>query len=1474
MGKRMFWLRKIAAIVVTGAMVGTALPETVFVVSAAQKETVANAETMQETEVQEEAVNAGGNYELMSNVQGSSILHCWNWSYKTIEEHMELIAECGYSAIQTSPAQQPKDYTYEGNVCSEVGYPGLSSKGNWWKMYQPVTFSVCDNGQTWLGTKAELESMCATAEKYGIKVLVDIVANHLGNITGWQNSMSDISPQVGEYWNPDMLTDSTYWHINDLQIWMSDGREHFTQGTMGMPDLKTQDPRIQKYVYEYLDELIDCGVDGFRFDAAKHIETPDDDPAYAGNFWPTVLNEARSHYKSKTGGDLYVYGEILNTVGDNFSIDSYTKYMSVTDNSAGNHLLEAFRNNNASGGVGMNYAADKSVLWAESHDTYMNESSRYASDKSIVRTWALVANKKDAATLFFARPYYSQDTLIDGRDGSDRNNLENVLEPAMMGECETYIWASKEVAAINHFNNRMKDSADNMGTSGNVVYCQRGDGVVLASFDGAGNVSVGVSGLSNGSYTDEVSGGTFTVSGGQVSGNITSEYGIAVLYKNTMPNPGEAKPVKISSSIADKSNFYLDTLSLTLSADNADSASYETSTGESGSITGDTKVEIGQGASVGEAVTVTVTASSKRGTYKKTFTYYKQDLDIDQCIFFKVNSGYLWTKANAYVYAEKSAGVVTETLSGWSGVPMFEYAVEDDGSVIYAVEVPEIDKYNKVNFNNNVAEIKTSLGSYGQLYDAGKGCWSQYLEPGSGKAKVDASVDSGVIRNEKQVTFTVTNADTVVYSINGGEAQSFTGSVTLTVGRNLSEGEIETITITAIKGDKVTEKSYIYTMGENKPDLRISQQTGTTFDNFLDVTLQADNVVEANYQIDDEPKQSLNGTETIKLGVNSNAGDMVTVTVYGKSSNGKEARITASYVKSGKGAANGIYFKNTSNWDKVNAYLWNDTTEDSKAPWPGVSMEPYDAEENIYVVELSENEEYNYIIFNNGSSQTEDLALGSLGQIYEYDSNQWSDYMVGTKPTITATMESGEIDQATEITYTVKDAETSTIKAGFDTETPFADSVTMKVGEGLKKGESETVIIKAINGDCVNVMVYTYEMTKEAEEPDNTPTPMISEEPEHSPTPVISDIPDGTPTPVVSTEPSNSPTPLVSEEPIEPTETPTPVVSREPSKTPIPSISDTPIKPSDTPIPDISDTPIKPSDTPIPDISQQPEHPSNTPAGEISDIPEKPTDTPTPNISDLPIIPTATLTPTPKPVNTQKPQTTVTPSSTPVPTNPSKVDEKDIANKRISMKTSLNYNGELQFPKVSIVGLHNGVDYQVYYLSSSKNVGTYQVEIVGIGDYHGSVIKTYRIEIYKNKTYTIGNYKYKVTNVTAGNRQVTITGSTKKTLKTISIGSNVKIGGVSFKITAVGSKAFANFKKLKSVTIGSNVKKIESKAFYGDSALKKITIKSKNLTSVGSKAVKNINKKAVIQVPSGKVSKYKKLFKSSTGYRNTMTIKK
>ncbi len=148
-------------------------------------------------------------------------------------------------------------------------------------------------------------------------------------------------------------------------------------------------------------------------------------------------------------------------------------------------------------------------------------------------------------------------------------------------------------------------------------------------------------------------------------------------------------------------------------------------------------------------------------------------------------------------------------------------------------------------------------------------------------------------------------------------------------------------------------------------------------------------------------------------------------------------------------------------------------------------------------------------------------------------------------------------------------------------------------------------------------------------------------------------------------------------------------------------------------------------------------------------------------------------------------------------------------------------------------------------------------------------------------TVTISGVKYKVTKIAPSAfknnkklKTVTIPSSVTEigskafygctALKKITLGSNVKI---------IGSSAFYNCKALTSVTIGKKVTSIGSKAFYNCKKLKKITIKSTVLSKVGSKAFKNIYKKATIKVPRKKLADYKKLLKGK-GQSKTVKIKK
>ncbi len=278
------------------------------------------------------------------------------------------------------------------------------------------------------------------------------------------------------------------------------------------------------------------------------------------------------------------------------------------------------------------------------------------------------------------------------------------------------------------------------------------------------------------------------------------------------------------------------------------------------------------------------------------------------------------------------------------------------------------------------------------------------------------------------------------------------------------------------------------------------------------------------------------------------------------------------------------------------------------------------------------------------------------------------------------------------------------------------------------------------------------------------------------------------------------------------------------------------------------------------------------------------------------------------------------------PPIPPIVEKIDIRQEYISAIPAQIYSGAALTPNVTVTyenkTLVKNVDYTVNYKNNTE-IGTATIVITGTGDYSGTVEKNFTITVRKNQVYVVGNYKYKITNAkTDGKGKVMLTGvknkAQKKKLKKINVAAAVEIGGKSFKVTAIGDAAFKGFTKatkivvgknvttigssaflgctraksivvgenvttigssafsgctkVVSATVGNKVTKIGAKAFYKCKNLKKIVIKGSKLKSIGKNAIKGINKNAVIKCPKKMVKKYKKLWKTSTGYKKTMKI--
>lgn len=151
----------------------------------------------------------------------------------------------------------------------------------------------------------------------------------------------------------------------------------------------------------------------------------------------------------------------------------------------------------------------------------------------------------------------------------------------------------------------------------------------------------------------------------------------------------------------------------------------------------------------------------------------------------------------------------------------------------------------------------------------------------------------------------------------------------------------------------------------------------------------------------------------------------------------------------------------------------------------------------------------------------------------------------------------------------------------------------------------------------------------------------------------------------------------------------------------------------------------------------------------------------------------------------------------------------------------------------------------------------------------GETKKPETINIKVGQLKTIGVNKYKVTSVKAGKEEVTFVGCTNKKQTKVTIPATIKLDNKTFKVTAVAANACKANKKLKQVTIGTNVKSIGKNAFSGCKKLSKVTIKSKSLTKVGKNFCKNAAKKCTVKVPKKQMKAYKKLLKKA-GFKKTV----
>lgn len=224
------------------------------------------------------------------------------------------------------------------------------------------------------------------------------------------------------------------------------------------------------------------------------------------------------------------------------------------------------------------------------------------------------------------------------------------------------------------------------------------------------------------------------------------------------------------------------------------------------------------------------------------------------------------------------------------------------------------------------------------------------------------------------------------------------------------------------------------------------------------------------------------------------------------------------------------------------------------------------------------------------------------------------------------------------------------------------------------------------------------------------------------------------------------------------------------------------------------------------------------------------------------------------------------------------IAKRDIKKAKVAVSAKVLYTGKAVKPNTKVVygktKLTLNKNYKIT-CYSNKNFGKAKVVITGIGNYGGSVVRYFNIVTKAGKVYTYGNYRYKITNAsTSGRGTVTLVSAVKK-ITSVTVPDAIKLGGKTFKVTAIGGGAFKGNTKLAKVVISKNVKTIGSKAFYGCKNLKALVVRNTAMTTktVGAAAFTGTYAKMTVKVPASKLAYYKKLL-VARGVSKKAVIKK
>ncbi len=202
------------------------------------------------------------------------------------DDGLTRIKSLGFTAVWLTPL-----VTQQEAIGAGSGYHG----------YWGVDFLNVDPH---LGTNADMLEFSNCAKKLGLKIVLDVVTNHTGDVIKYLGNSPYIPAEFKNLKNPAWLNDlNNYHNVGDVGRCWGNGNCNKLGDFYGLDDLATEKPVVYKgWADVYGRWISKYGISAFRVDTARHV-----DDKFFKNWSPLIKTTAK-----KSGiKDFTIFGEVF-----------------------------------------------------------------------------------------------------------------------------------------------------------------------------------------------------------------------------------------------------------------------------------------------------------------------------------------------------------------------------------------------------------------------------------------------------------------------------------------------------------------------------------------------------------------------------------------------------------------------------------------------------------------------------------------------------------------------------------------------------------------------------------------------------------------------------------------------------------------------------------------------------------------------------------------------------------------------------------------------------------------------------------------------------------------------------------------------------------------------------------------------------------------------------------------------------------